>query len=106
MELLRAARLVVDTGIHAQGWTAEQGEAYFASLGLQQDMTLYIVLPGQASSYKVGQLKILELRQLAYDRIGNRFDLKEFHNIVLGNGSLPLPILEALVLEYIEVKVN
>jgi uncharacterized protein (DUF885 family) len=103
-ELLRAARLVVDTGVHAKGWTTEQGAAYYRDVGVPQDMTRYVVLPGQASGYMIGALKILELRQRAMDALGDRFDIKAFHNVILGNGGVPLSILERLVDEYIEAE--
>jgi uncharacterized protein (DUF885 family) len=105
-ELSRAARLVIDTGIHAKGWTRQQAADYYqgttgrpASLAA---MHRYIILPGQGCGYSVGMLKILELRQRAMDRLGDQFDIKEFHNVVLGNGPLPLEILERMVEEYIE----
>ncbi|MBN1872851.1 MAG: DUF885 family protein [Anaerolineae bacterium] len=107
-EAFRAARLVVDTGIHAKRWTYNQAVDYMVeNTGLSQGMVeyevaRYVCWPGQAVAYKVGMLKILELRQRAMDALGERFDLKEFHNIVLGNGSVPLEILEDLVDAYIE----
>ncbi len=104
-ELLRAARLVVDTGIHSRGWTWQEGAAYFMDvLGWEhgrEAMVRYIIMPGQASGYLIGMLKILELRQRAMDALGERFDLKEFHKVVLGQGSMPLEILERLVDDYI-----
>jgi len=107
-ELLRACRLVVDSGIHAKGWTAQEGGAYFAeTLGWPHDlseMVRYVTMPGQASGYEIGMIEILRLRQMAMDQLGDRFDLKEFHNVVLGNGSLPLGILERLVQDYVEDK--
>jgi uncharacterized protein (DUF885 family)/formylglycine-generating enzyme required for sulfatase activity len=107
-ELLRACRLVVDSGIHVKGWTAQEGGAYFEeALGWPHDlseMVRYVIMPGQASGYKIGMIEILRLRQMAMDRLGDRFDLKEFHNVVLGNGSLPLGILERLVQDYVEDK--
>jgi uncharacterized protein (DUF885 family)/pimeloyl-ACP methyl ester carboxylesterase len=103
-ELLRAARLVVDTGVHAKGWTTEQGAAYYREVGMPQDMTRHVALPGQASSYMIGSLRILALRQRAMDALGDRFDIKAFHNVVLGSGSVPLSILERLVDEYIEAE--
>lgn len=109
-ELLRAARLAVDSGIHAKGWTAEQGRTYLEeTTGWPHDlaqMVRYVAFPGQASGYKVGMVEILELRQMAMDRLGDKFDLKEFHNVVLGNGSVPLEILERLVQEYVEARLE
>jgi uncharacterized protein (DUF885 family) len=103
LELIRAARLVVDTGIHAKRWTREEGRSYLVENagGWSHEVDRYAVWPAQATGYKIGMIKILELRQRAMDRLGDRFDLKAFHNVVLGNGSLPLSILERLVDEYI-----
>jgi uncharacterized protein (DUF885 family) len=106
-EMLRAARLVVDTGIHAKGWTREQAIAYMvgATGKAESDMTSeverYMALPGQACAYKVGQLKILELREKARAELGDRFNLKDFHTVVLENGSVPLTVLERLVDQWI-----
>lgn len=108
LELLRAVRLVTDTGIHAQRWTREEAKAYMnEALGdpsgrWSHEVERYIVLPGQATGYKVGMLKILELRQRAMDALGDQFDIKEFHRVVLGNGSMPLEILERVVQDYID----
>ena len=102
-EMLRAARLVVDTGIHAKGWTRRQAIDYMvATTGIaESDVTSeverYMSLPGQACAYKVGQLKILELREKARAALGPRFVLKDFHTVVLENGSVPLTELEAIV---------
>jgi uncharacterized protein (DUF885 family) len=110
LELLRAVRLVVDTGIHDQRWTREEARAYMVealadpSGRWSHEVERYIVAPGQATGYKVGMLKILELRQKAMDALGDRFDLKEFHNIVVGNGGMPLGVLERLIQDYIEAK--
>jgi uncharacterized protein (DUF885 family) len=106
LELLRAVRLVTDTGIHAKKWTREEAKAYMNKvLGLHAfsgEVDRYIVLPAQATGYKVGMVKILELRQKAIDQLGDQFDLKEFHSVILGNGSLPLDILEQVVQDYID----
>jgi uncharacterized protein (DUF885 family) len=104
LELLRAARLVVDTGIHAKRWTREQARAYLEENvgGWTHEVERYVAWPAQATGYKIGMIKILELRQRAMDQLGDRFDIKEFHNVVLGNGILPLELLERLVNEYIE----
>jgi uncharacterized protein (DUF885 family) len=110
MEVFRAARLVVDTGIHAKGWTFDQGVEYMQeNTGMppgqiQFEVSRYITWPGQATAYKIGMLKILELRQHAEEQLGDQFDLKEFHNVVLGNGSMPLSVLERVVQDFIEVK--
>lgn len=103
LELWRAARLVVDTGIHAKRWSREQAIAYFQGNTLLSDRDItkevnrYISNPGQATSYKIGQLKILALRDKARTALGPRFDLKAFHEIILANGALPLGVLEEQV---------
>ena len=107
LELLRAARLVVDTGIHAGGWTREQGIAYMvATTGKTEgeaasEVERYMAMPGQACAYKVGELKILELRARAQAALGPRFNLKDFHTVILENGGVPLTLLEQLVDEWI-----
>jgi uncharacterized protein (DUF885 family) len=108
LELLRAARLVVDTGLHAKRWTRDQARAYLLDNvgGWTHEVERYVVWPAQATGYKVGMVKILELRQRAMDQLGDRFDLKEFHNVVLGDGPLPLSILERLVDEYIAAELG
>jgi uncharacterized protein (DUF885 family) len=106
-EMLRAARLVVDTGIHAKGWTRQQAIDYMVGVTgkAESDMTSeverYMALPGQACAYKVGQLKILELRDKARAELGGKFSLKDFHTVVLENGAVPLTVLERLVGEWI-----
>ncbi len=93
-ELMRARRLVIDTGLHAQRWTRQQSIDY----GIEaSEVERYTVFPGQACSYMIGELKILELRDKAQKALGNRFSLREFHNIVLRAGSVPLQILESQV---------
>jgi len=107
-ELMRAVRLVVDTGLHADGWTRDQAVAYFRASGcaeepvIQAEVDRYIAWPAQGLSYKVGQLKILELRERAQKQLGARFDIKAFHDAVLGGGGLPLDMLEARVNEWIQ----
>jgi uncharacterized protein (DUF885 family) len=102
-ELLRAVRLVVDTGIHAMRWTREEAQAYMLDIfGNAYEVDRYIAMPAQATGYKIGMLKILELRQKAMDALGDRFDLKAFHNVVLTNGSVPLDVLERLMQTYID----
>ena len=107
-ELFRAVRLVVDTGIHDKRWTREEAIEYMqvntgmAESDVISEIERYIVLPGQATAYKVGMMKILELRQKAQDSLGDRFDIRDFHDVVLKNGAVPLDILERLVDEYIE----
>lgn len=106
-ELFRAVRLVVDTGIHAKGWSRELAITYMAdTTGMPEgevvsEVERYMGQPGQACAYKVGQLKILELRERAKSALGARFNLKEFHAVVLENGGVPLTILEQLVDEWI-----
>jgi uncharacterized protein (DUF885 family) len=112
LELLRAVRLVTDTGLHAKHWTREQAKAYMnEALGdpsgrWSHEVERYIVAPAQATGYKIGMLKILELRQKVMDELGDRFDLKEFHTVVLSNGSVPLEILKRIVDDYIETRLN
>ncbi len=107
-ELLRAVRLVVDTGLHNQRWSREQAIEYMADTtgmaasGVESEIERYIVWPGQALAYKVGQLKLLELRERMRHALGERFEIRQFHNVVLGDGALPLTLLEARVDAYIE----
>ncbi len=106
-ELLRAVRLVVDTGIHSLRWTRGEARQYMLKvLGSYDEVDRYIVMPAQATGYKIGMIKILELRQRAMDQLGDQFDLKEFHRVVVGNGSMPLEILERVADDYIEVTLN
>jgi uncharacterized protein (DUF885 family) len=106
-ELFRAVRLVVDTGIHRQRWDRMRAIGYMvANTGMDSsevatEIERYIVTPGQACAYKVGQLQILRLRQHARDALGGRFDLKRFHDVVLTNGALPLALLERVVHDWI-----
>jgi uncharacterized protein (DUF885 family) len=106
-EMLRAVRLVVDTGMHALGWSREKAIAYMAgTLGVSEaraknQVERYMVWPAQALSYKIGSLKILELREKAQRELGGKFSYPAFHAVVLGDGTLPLPILEARVNEWI-----
>lgn len=106
-EMWRACRLVVDTGIHAMGWTRQQVLDYMASntalslLEVRTETDRYISWPGQALSYKIGELKIKELRRLAEEKLQEKFDIREFHEVILRNGSVTLPILEEEVNEYI-----
>jgi uncharacterized protein (DUF885 family) len=104
-ELFRALRLVIDTGIHHRRWTREQAYTYLLeNLGWSEysQIDRYIIWPGQAGAYKVGELKILQLRDHAKEILGDKFDIKEFHDVVLRYGSVPLDVLERLVDEYIE----
>jgi uncharacterized protein (DUF885 family) len=106
-ELWRAIRLVVDTGLHAKRWTERQAVEYFTANSpiaegqIRSEVRRYIVLPGQATTYKIGMLKILELRSRAQAALGDKFDIRAFHDVVLGGGALPLSILERRVDEWI-----
>lgn len=110
MELWRACRLVVDTGIHNKKWTREEGIKYYtdntpnAELDAIKMVERHIVMPGQATAYKIGMLKILELRKKAKDAMGEKFDIREFHEVVLSHGAIPLNVLEDFVDEYIASK--
>jgi len=109
-ELWRSCRLVVDTGIHSNKWTREEGIQYYKknTPGSDRDcermVERHIVMPSQATAYKVGMMKILELRELAQDELGDKFDIREFHDVVLKNGAVPLNILEKLVNDWIDGK--
>jgi uncharacterized protein (DUF885 family) len=109
-EMFRAVRLVVDTGMHSKRWTREQAIEYMvANTGMPEgevvtEIERYLVMPGQALAYKVGMLKILELRERAKTSLGAKFDIREFHDAVLTNGSMPLSVLENVVDAYIAGK--
>ncbi len=100
-ELFRAVRLVVDTGIHSEGWTRDQVVDFFRKSGavdeptIQSETDRYIAWPAQALSYKLGQLKIRELRERARKELGPKFDIRKFHDEMLDGGTLPLDLLEA-----------
>ncbi|MEZ5331443.1 MAG: DUF885 domain-containing protein [Thermoanaerobaculia bacterium] len=106
-EIWRSVRLVVDTGIHAKHWTREQAIEYFrentpiSEGNIVTEVERYFVNPGQALSYKMGMMKILELREKARAALGERFDIRDFHDAVLGSGAVPLPVLEQLVDRFI-----
>jgi uncharacterized protein (DUF885 family) len=109
-EMFRAVRLVVDTGMHAKRWTREQAIQYMldnTGMGekeVEAEIERYLVNPGQALAYKVGMLKILELRERARGALGDKFDIREFHNEVLKNGSMPMAVLERVIDAYIARK--
>lgn len=107
-EMWRAIRLVLDTGIHSKQWSEEQAVAYMlanaalAEGAVRSEVRRYITSPGQATGYKLGMMKFQELRERARDRLGAGFDVREFHDLVLGAGALPLPILEARVERWLD----
>jgi uncharacterized protein (DUF885 family) len=107
-EMLRAMRLVVDTGLHARGWSREQAIRYMlehstmAGSDATAEVERYIAFPGQALGYKIGQLRISAMRARAQDALGPNFDVKAFHSVVLRDGSVPIEVLEAKVDRWIE----
>ena len=110
MELWRSCRLVVDTGIHAKKWTKEEGINYYkentpnAESDCVKMVERHIVMPGQATAYKIGMNKIVELREEAKIQLGEQFDIREFHDVVLTNGAVPLNILEEMVQKWVKSK--
>jgi uncharacterized protein (DUF885 family) len=106
-EMWRACRLVVDTGIHSKGWSKEQAIAFMtdntalSAANIEAEVNRYISWPGQALAYKLGELKIRELRARASATLGDRFDLAAFHDVVLGQGAVPLDVLERQVDDWI-----
>jgi len=111
-EMMRATRLVIDSGIHYKRWTREQAIAYMMeNTGMSEgDVTAeverYFVNPGQALAYKAGMIKILALRERAKEALGDKFELKHFHNEVLVHGALPLTVLEGVINDWIEKRKN
>lgn len=107
-EIWRAIRLVVDTGLHSKGWTEEEAIAYFsenssiAPGAIKAEVQRYMVMPGQATAYKIGMIKIQELRQKSETELGDAFDIKGFHDTVLGGGAMPLEILDRRVNQWID----
>ncbi|MCF2859482.1 DUF885 domain-containing protein [Pseudoalteromonas sp. SMS1] len=111
-EMWRAVRLVVDTGLHAKGWTEAQAIAYFKEntpiqeTSIRSEVHRYMIMPGQATSYKIGMNKILEMREKAKQALGNKFDIRGFHDTILGGGGMPLSILEKRVNNWVETQQN
>ena len=109
-ELFRAVRLVVDTGFHKKRWTREKAITYMlnntgmAESDVISEIERYIVMPGQATAYKVGMMKILEVREEAKTALGDKFILGEFHDVILKNGAVPLDILNRLVERWVAKK--
>ncbi len=109
-EMWRATRLVVDTGIHSKGWSKQRAIDYMldntalTKANVEAEVNRYISWPGQALAYKIGELKIRELRKLSEDRLGDDFDIREFHDVVLGQGAVPLDVLEAQVMAWLDGK--
>ena len=109
-EIWRAIRLVVDTGLHAKGWTEEEAVAYFtenspaAANQIRSEVQRYIVMPGQATGYKIGMIRILALRRKAEAALGDRFDIRGFHDTILGQGQMPLDLLERRVDQWIAAR--
>jgi uncharacterized protein (DUF885 family) len=107
-EIFRAIRLVVDSGLHHYGWSEEEAVEYMLANSalpeakVRSEIRRYIAWPGQATSYKVGMLRLLALRESARDVLGDDFDIRGFHDTVLGGGSLPLPLLETRLANWIE----
>jgi uncharacterized protein (DUF885 family) len=111
-EMFRAVRLVVDTGMHYQHWSREQSIQYmldYTGMGadeVEAEIERYLVNPGQALAYKVGMMKIVELRERAKQALGEEFDLKSFHDQVLTHGALPMYLLERVVDDWISASLN
>ena len=106
-DMWRAVRLVVDTGIHDRGWSRQEAIDYFAAnapkseLDITNEVDRYISWPGQALAYKIGQMKIMELRDAAQRTLGDRFDLRKFHDALLSTGAVPLPVMDRSVRAWI-----
>jgi uncharacterized protein (DUF885 family) len=109
-EMWRAIRLVVDTGMHAKGWTEQQAVDYFRAnssvpdAAIKSEIQRYLVYPGQATAYKIGMIRIQDLRRKAEAELGDKFDIRGFHDTVLGGGAMPLDLLERRVDRWIAEK--
>ena len=109
-DMLRAVRLVVDTGLHSKHWTRQQVVDYFHDhsnedeVSVQSETDRYIAWPGQALGYKIGQLEILELRQYAKDQLGDKFDIRAFHDEVLNGGALPMDVLKERIHDWVALQ--
>jgi uncharacterized protein (DUF885 family) len=109
-EMWRAIRLVLDTGIHSMAWSRQQAIDYFLanSSKIEHDITVevdrYIVMPGQALAYKIGELKFKELRDFCTRELGEKFDIRSFHDELLDSGALPLDIVEARIKDWVKQK--
>jgi uncharacterized protein (DUF885 family) len=107
-EMWRACRLVVDTGMHALGWTRQQAIDFMlentssTELNITNEVDRYIAWPGQALAYKIGELKIRELRTRAEDELGEKFDIRQFHDVLLTSGAVPLDVLDKMVHTWIQ----
>ena len=107
-DMWRAVRLVVDTGMHYKGWSRDKAIEFFKENAAKTEQDIvneidrYLVMPGQALAYKIGQLKIMELKNRSKEILNDKFDIKEFHHVILGEGALPLEILEEKIDEYIQ----
>ena len=109
----RAIRLVVDTGLHAKGWSEDEAQQYFYDNSpipegaVKSEVRRYLVNPGQATAYKIGMLKIIELRKKAEASLGDTFDIRGFHDTILGGGAVPLHILEQRVEQWVDsIQIN
>jgi uncharacterized protein (DUF885 family) len=111
-EIWRAIRLVVDTGIHAKGWSEEGAVAYFrensavADGAIRAEVRRYFSIPAQATAYKIGMIKILELREYASEALGEHFDIRDFHDTVLAGGALPLTLLERRIQQWVDAELE
>ena len=109
-EMWRAIRLVVDTGMHAKGWTEQQAVDYFRAnssvpdAAIKSEIQRYLVMPGQATAYKIGMIKIQQLRKKAETELGEQFDIRGFHDAILGGGAMPLDLVERRVDRWIAGK--